>query len=82
MERDKIYIIGELPASYSTALMLAKESSEVVFISPEDAEEKYNIQEAFRPEPIIITNPIIPELSPFQPPLTRAERRKLKRKSK
>lgn len=78
MERDKIFIISAPPASHSTALNLAKESTEIVFISPAEAQEKYGL-EAFRPEPMIITNHIIPDLAPFKPPLTRAERRKLKR---
>lgn len=80
MERDKIFIVGEPPENYSAALELAKESAEIVFVSPQEAQEKYGIQKAFQPEPIIITPRIIPELASFQPPLTRAERRKLKRR--
>lgn len=73
----KVYIIGSNSISEADRLFLQKKDINIVVLSTKQCEEMGVV---FKPEPMpIIASPMI-DYIPFISPLTRAERRKLKRK--
>jgi hypothetical protein len=74
---NKVYIIGSSPISEADRLFLEAKKIDIEVLSNEQSKEVILLS---RPKPMpIIASPVVNYI-PFIPPLTRAERRKLKRK--